>query len=191
MKRWLTWVWCIDTFFYSLAFPIVHCVVNRQLDMMQYAVPSLIFSACGGLLNLKITEKATMRRMYDRWFLQITLLDMGVWLAYFSLWMAGFVPDRWYPVACAIMHVSTVELSRAVRMEFENRLFPKSEDRTEFGNACGIATRLYNSVACVILMLACLKSMKLGQAILMFAMIVDNLVFMWLWRRFESGKLVI
>ena len=190
IKTWLPWVWCIDIFFYAMAFPVIICVVNKKLDVLQYTVPSLIFSACGGLLNLKITEKTTMKYLYENWFWQITILDAFIWLTYFSLWIAGIIPDKAYPIMAAVMHVSTVELSKTVRMEFENRLFPVSEDKTEFGNACGIIMNLYNSIACIILIVSCLKSMLFGQLLLMFAMVVDNAIFLWLWRRFETGRLL-
>lgn len=187
IRTFLPWVWCWDTFLYALAFPIVQCVVNRQLDVLQYSAPLLVASTFGGLINLKITEKDVMRMLYDRWFWQITAFDALVWLAYFSLWIAGAVPDRWYPMAASIMRVTTVELSIAIRMEFKNRLFPASEDRTEFENACGIVENLYNSLACVILIVSCAKSMLFGQIVLMVAMIVDNAVVLCLWRRFERS----
>lgn len=185
----LPWIWCFDVSLYAFSFPLVHCAVNRQLDVVQYAIPSLIFSLCGGLLNLKITEKKTMRLLYDRWFLQITVFDMAIWLVYFVFWMAGVFPDKWYPVAASVMHVTTVELSNAVRSELENRVFPLSEDKTEFCNACAIVSRLYNAIGCVVLMASCVKSILIGQIVLVVAMTVDNLLFLFIWRRHESGRL--
>ena len=135
IKMPLVWLWSVDIYFYALAFPVISCFVNRQLTVSLYALPGLISCMFGGILNLRITEKRTMAMLYDRWFLQITLFDAVVWMAYFALWMTGVFPDTWFPVASAVMHVTTVQLSIAIRSEFENRLFPESDEKTEFDNA--------------------------------------------------------
>lgn len=90
----LTWVWSIDIYFYAVSFPVIQCIVNRQLTIPLYAIPSLIVCLFGGLLNLHITEKKTLEYLYDNWFLQITLFDAFVWIAYFALWVFEVVPDK-------------------------------------------------------------------------------------------------
>lgn len=188
VKLPITWFWCIDVYFYALAFPIIQCVVNKQLNVALYAIPSLILSFFGGMLNLKITEKETMKLLYDKWFLHITMIDAAVWIGYFSLWSFNLIPDTWYPVACAIMHVSTVELSKAVRGELKNRLFPLSDDKTEFDNACGILYSFFNSLACMVLLITSLESFFLAKCILLVAMVVDNLIFLIIWWCFQVKR---
>lgn len=185
----LVWLWCADVWFYALAFPVVQCFVNRQLTVALYALPGLIICFFGGLLNLRITDRLTMAMLYDRWFTQITLLDAFVWIAYFALWIAGIVPDRWYPVAASVMHVSTVQFSRAVREELKNRMYPLSADRTEFDNACSIVTDMLNAVACALLLLTGMESFVIGRWILVFAMVVDNALFLYIRWAFEHGRL--
>jgi len=184
----LAWAWCVDVYFYALAFPVIQCVVNKQLSVALYAIPSLVICLFGGLLNLRITEKETMRKLYDNWFLPITLFDASVWIGYFALWLGGVVPDTWYPIAAAIMHVSTVQLSMAIRNELKNRMFPDSSEKTEFYNACGILCDWFNAAGCITILLCSIKSFVLARAILLFAMVVDNLSFILIWRYFERRK---
>ncbi len=186
IKMPLVWLWSVDIYFYALAFPVISCFVNRQLTVSLYALPGLITCLFGGILNLRITEKRTMAMLYDRWFLQITLFDAVVWMAYFALWMTGVFPDRWYPVASAVMHVTTVQLSMAIRSEFENRLFPESDEKTEFDNARGILCNLLNAAGCLTILLLSIESFMLARAILLFAMVVDNGCFIWIWRDFQK-----
>jgi len=80
VKSPLAWMWSIDVYFYALAFPVIQCVVNKQLDVALYALPNLITCLFGGLLNLKITNKDTMKYLYDRHFLKITIFDAMVWI---------------------------------------------------------------------------------------------------------------
>ena len=185
----LTWLWCVDVYFYALSFPVVQCFVNRQLTVALYAVPGLIICLLGGLLNLRITERETMRALYDRWYLPITLLDAAVWIGYFCLWMAGVIPDTWYPVAAAVMHVSTVQFSRAIREELKNRIYPESSEKTEFENACRVSTDLFNAAGCVMILAIGFESFTLARWVLVFAMVVDNAMFILIWRLFETGRL--
>ncbi len=185
----LTWAWSIDIYFYAVSFPVIQCIVNRQLTIPLYAIPSLIVCLFGGLLNLGITEKKTLEYLYDNWFLQITLFDALVWIAYFALWIFEVVPDKWYPIASSIMHVSTVQLSRAIRSELENRLYPISEEKTEFDNACGILCDLFNALGSITILLLSIKSFLLAKTILLFALIVDNMLFLLIWQHFKKGKL--
>lgn len=188
VKMPLAWAWCVDVYFYALAFPVIQCIVNKQLSVALYAIPSLIVCLLGGFLNLRITEKETMRKLYDNWFLPITVFDASVWIGYFALWLGGIAPDTWYPIAAAIMNVSTVQLSIAVRNELKNRMFPDSSEKTEFENACCILSDLFNAAGCITILLFSIKSFALAKAILLFAVVIDNLLFILIWRHFESGK---
>jgi len=98
------------------------------------------------------------------------------------------VPDTWYPVAAAIMHVTTVNLSQCIRSELQNKMFPESDDRTEFSNACSILCNMFNAIACIMLLVFSIRPFFLAKAILMFAMVIDNLLFITIWRRFENGR---
>ena len=188
VKMPLAWAWCVNVYFYALAFPVIQCIVNKQLSVALYAVPSLIVCLFGGLMNLRITEKETMQMLYDHWFLPITLFDASVWIGYFALWLVGLIPDTWYPICAAIMHVSTVQLSNAIRNELKNRMFPDSVEKTEFDNACGVLCDWFNAAGCIFLLLLSIKSFALAKVIMLFAMVVDNLLFVLIWRHFERGQ---
>lgn len=190
IKLPLTWLWCLDIYFYALAFPIIQCIVNKQLTIALYAIPSLIICVLGGMTDLFITEKDTMAMLYDRWFYHITFLDAGVWITYFALWIAGIIPDTWYPIATAIMHVTTVNLSMTLRTELSNRLFPVSADKTEFHNARGIISKMFNAIGSVMILAISIQSFLLAKWILLVAMVIDNAIFICIRRWFEKKQRV-
>jgi len=188
IKLPLTWFWCIDIYFYALAFPVIQCIVNKQLTVALYALPSLVICLFGGMMDLFITEKKTMAMLYDKWFYPITILDGGIWVGYFILWINGVIPDTWYPLASAIMHVTTVNLSMTLRMELSNRMFPISADKMEFSNACGIVSKLFNALGCITILAVSIKSFLLAKWILLFAMVIDNVIFVLIRCWFERKR---
>ena len=188
LKTRLTWLWSFDCYLYSLVFPVIMYVINKERTITFYVIPTIIMALFGGVLNAFITERRTMKKLYDKYFNAITIGDAIIWISYFIVWIIGWVPDQWYPVAAAIMNVSTVQFSVAVREELKNRMFPVSEERTEFGNACYIAHSILTAAAGITLLLVGLKSFEIARLILVVAMVIDNAIMLFIHYRFEYNK---
>ena len=188
IKNHLAWILSLDTYMYALAFPVIMWVINKERSIALYVLPSTIMCLFGGTLNAFITGRKSMELLYNKYFNFITIMDAVIWITYFMIWILGWVPDSWYPVASAVMHVTTVQLSRAIREELRNRIFPNSTDKTEFQQACHTATDVLEAIAGITLIVVGLKSFNIARVILMLAMVIDNGIILVIHSRFESGK---
>ena len=188
LKRKLTWMWAFDCYFYSLAFPVIMWIINKERSVTFYVLPSIIMTLFGGSLNAVTTSQETVKILYEKYFIHITVFDSIVWLVYFAIWMLGLVPDSWYPIASAIMHVSTVQLSITVREELKNRIFPISKERTEFAQANHIAHDILGAMAGITLLIIGLKSFNIARWILVFAMVIDNVIMLGIHYQFEKKQ---
>jgi len=185
----LAWLMSFDVFIYAVSFPVVICAVNRQLSVFHYAMPTVI--SCGGTALIKsfVTEKSFQKKLYDSHFLLITIFDATIWIGYFILWIAGFVPDSIYPIANAVMVVTTIELSCAVRNEQRSRLFPQSDALVEFNNACGVICCLLNALGSGLTLLCAIKSFTLARIIFVIAMTIDNAIAIGIYRWMQKNEI--
>ena len=186
LTRKLTYANSIDVLFYATAFPLIEFFVNKTRTMNQYVIPGIIMCLFGSILDSIITSKEAKRRLYDGWFTTITIIDGVIWCAYFALWFAHLVPDNWYPIASAIMHVTTVKFSCAIRQEMISRIFPRSEDRVEFTDACNIVKQVENVIGGLILLCVSINSIELAKAVMLIAITVDNAMVMWIHHRHRN-----
>ena len=186
LKSRLAYANSIDMLFYATAFPLIEFFVNKTRTLDQYVIPGIIMCLFGSILDSIITSKEAKRRLYEGWFTTITLFDACIWCAYFALWFAHVIPDNWYPIASAVMHVSTVKFSCAIRQEMISRIFPRSEDRVEFTDACNIIRQIENCIGGLVLLCVSIKSIEIAKAIMLFAMTVDNGTVLWIHHRHRN-----
>ena len=73
-----------------------------------------------------------------------------------------------------------------IDQEMISRIFPRSEDRVEFTDACNIVKQVENVIGGLILLCVSIKSIELAKAVMLLAMTVDNAMVLWIHHRHRN-----